>query len=142
MSKIFKQKTTSEYADEKSGCEENAIETFYRREALLFCLDVVSSRFADWSCVIDRAMKDAADVSEQTKLGYIKSLLVMLSDNAELISEWKNYHTGLANITDKLLPDKELKYKHIIAQLSYFDTLFPESDEHIREIFENIRNAK
>jgi hypothetical protein len=139
MFKLFKKKKPSKF-DVKSGEVKDVIDTFNRREALLFCLEILSPRFADWSCVMDRAMQDATDTAEQDKLRCIKSLLVMLSDNAALISEWRNYHTGLADATGKLLKfDNVPQYQHLVTQLSYFENLFPDLDECVEEVLEKMK---
>jgi hypothetical protein len=140
MFRLFKKQKT---AGQQFESPQDLIDTYYRREAILFCFKMISANLGEWSHVTEEAIRNTSSEKEQKILRHIQSLLVMLSYNDDFISEWLGYQSGLLSSTEKLFKlDDGYKHQFIVTQLSFFDELFPDLDKCVEEALENMKKAK
>jgi hypothetical protein len=156
---MSKKKQTPQYSEpaesdqERREKEDAIIEKLHEEESLMFCLNLFSGQFKNWSAILDEVMSEAIAEKqkrnipcerEQKALDRIKSMLALLSDSSSLISDLQtvvSQKLEMSNLLLKRKPDTEMEMmSHLLSKLSYFGGYLQDAVE-TGEFVENIGKA-
>jgi hypothetical protein len=144
--------TPNESTPEEQDEEMNSyLEKLYNAEAFIFCLEAFSQYFSEWSAMIDEAMsemiakKQKMDIpcnKEQNALGRIKSLLALLSDDKNVISELKQTISDKLELAEMLCGhEQDINTNYLSKKMSYFKEFLP-FVENMAEYKENFKKQQ